>query len=268
MLIDFHTHFYPEDIAKNTIKKLSLQAGFNFYGEGTIDSLKKFMIADGVYISINAPVATKPGQVKSINKKMIEYNSKEKNIICLGAMHPLFNKTGDVKEEIEYLAKNNIKGIKMHPEYQNFYPDDGGLKKIYEECIKNNLFILFHSGADAAFDFDVTKGIPKRFRQVIKSCPDLKIILAHMGGYHMWEYVYKELVGLNVYFDTALCNEIEDNALACLIKEHGYDKIIFGTDFPWERAYILKEKIKKVTNSEDIRQQIFYQNASKLLGLL
>lgn len=267
MLIDIHAHFYPEDIAKNRIKKFSLQAGLNFHGEGTIDSLKQFMLADGVDISINAPVATKPEQVKSINKKMIECNNKEKNIICLGAMHPLFHKIGNVQEEVESLAKHNIKGIKMHPEYQNFYPDDGGLKKIYEECIKNNLFILFHSGADAAFDFDATKGIPKRFRQVIKSYPSLKIILAHMGGYQMWDLVYKELVGLNVYFDTALCNEMEDNIMAGLIKEHGYDKILFGTDFPWERASVLRKKIQKVVNGENERNMIFHQNAKELFNL-
>jgi len=267
MLIDIHTHFYPEDIAKNTIKKLSLQVGFKFYGEGTIDSLKQFMITDGVDISVNAPVATKPEQVKSINKTMIECNSKEKNIICMGAMHPLFNKTGNIREELEFLAKNNIKGIKMHPEYQNFYPDDGGLKIIYETCAKNNIFILFHAGADAAFDFDSAKGTPKRFKQVIKSYPDLKIILAHMGGYQMWDYVYKELVGLNVYFDTAFCNEMEDKVLVSLIKVHGCDKIIFGTDFPWERASLLKQKIEKIINDEDVRKMIFYQNAKKILNL-
>ncbi len=267
MLIDIHTHFYPEDIAKNTIKKLSLQAGFKFYGEGTIDSLKQFMIKDGVDISVNAPVATKPEQVKSINKRMIEYNNKEKNIICLGAMHPVFGKIGNVREEIEFLAKNNIKGIKMHPEYQNFYPDDGGLKTIYETCTKNNIFILFHAGADAAFDFDNAKGIPRRFKQVIKSYPDLKIILAHMGGYQIWDYVYKELVGLNVYFDTAFCNEMEDNILVSLIKAHGYDKIIFGTDFPWERASVLKEKICKIVDGEEYRKMIFSLNAKKILNI-
>ncbi|MBP7792474.1 MAG: amidohydrolase family protein [Candidatus Goldbacteria bacterium] len=267
MLIDVHTHFYPDNVAKDKIKKPGLQAGFNFYGDGTLDSLKQFMANDSVDVSINAPVATKPEQVKSINKKMVECNDKEKNVICLGAMHPLFYKTGNVQEEIQSLARHNVRGIKMHPEHQNFYPDDGSLKKIYEECIRNNMFILFHSGADAAFDFDDTKGTPKRFRQVIKSYPGLKIILAHMGGYRMWDSVYKELVGLNVYFDTALCNEMEDNVISGLIKEHGYDKILFGTDFPWERASILRKKIHKAVNDEENEKMIFYKNAKKLLNL-
>jgi predicted TIM-barrel fold metal-dependent hydrolase len=198
---------------------------------------------------------------------MIDINKKEKNIICLGAMHPLFAKNANIKEEIEFIARNGIKGIKLHPEYQNFYPDDGGMKAIYEACIKNNIFILFHAGADAAFDFDDTKGTPKRFRQVIKSYPNLKIILAHMGGYQMWDMVYKELVGLNVYFDTAFCNEMDDNVIAGLINEHGYDKIIFGTDFPWERPAVLKEKIRRIICKEEYRNKIFYLNARKILDI-
>lgn len=267
MIIDFHTHFYPQNIARDTIKNLSLQAGFKFYGEGTIESLKKYMALDNVSISVNAPVATRAEQVISINRKMIDINKIESSIICLGTMHPLFHRIGNIEEEIEFIAKNGIKGIKMHPEYQNFYPDDGGLKAIYKACIKNDIFILFHAGADAAFDFDNTKGTPKRFRQVIKSYTDLKIILAHMGGYQMLDLVYRELVGLNVYFDTALCNDIEDNTFAGLIKEHGCDKIIFGTDFPWERASVLKEKIQKIIDSEDSREKIFYLNAKKILKL-
>ncbi|MCX8093981.1 MAG: amidohydrolase family protein [Candidatus Goldbacteria bacterium] len=267
MLIDFHTHFYPEDIAQNTVKKLSQLAGFKFYGEGTIDSLKQFMEMDGVDISINAPVATKPEQVKSINRKMIDINKNEKNIICLGAMHPLFGKNDNVEEEIDFIVKNGIKGIKMHPEYQSFYPDDGGMKVIYDACIKNDIFILFHAGADAAFDFDDAKGTPKRFRQVIKSYPKLKIILAHMGGYQMWDMVYKELVGLNVYFDTAFCNEMDDNIMANLIKEHGCDKIVFGTDFPWERVSVLSNKIKKLINDTESKNKIFCLNAKKLLNI-
>ncbi len=265
MLIDFHSHFYPEDIAKNTLKKLSLQAGFKFYGEGTIDSLRKFMKEDGVDISVNAPVATKPEQVKSINKKMIEINKNEKIIICLGAMHPLFGRKANVEEEIEFITKNGIKGIKMHPEYQNFYPDDGGMKVIYDACVKNNIFILFHAGADAAFDFDKANGTPKRFKQVIKSYPDLKIVLAHMGGYQMWDMVYKEIVGLNVYFDTAFCNQMDDNVMAGLIKEHGCDRIIFGTDFPWERASVLINKINRIMPDDECKNKIFCLNAKKLL---
>jgi predicted TIM-barrel fold metal-dependent hydrolase len=39
-------------------------------------------------------------------------------------MHPDFASVGNVREELKFLSANGVKGIKMHPEYQDFYPDD------------------------------------------------------------------------------------------------------------------------------------------------
>jgi uncharacterized protein len=237
------------------------------YGDGALDALKEYMRIDGVSLSINMPIATKPEQVVNINRKMIEHNKNAGNVICFGTMHPQFAKTGNVEEELEFLAKNGIKGIKMHTEYQEFYPDDGTLTRIYKACVKNNLVVLFHAGADAAFDFQSTHGTPKRFAAMLKEFPQLKAILAHMGGFRMWDDVYKQLVGKNVYFDTAYSVEMEDSVFKGIVKEHGADKILFGTDFPWERASAIREKIEKNVENPDDKEEIYHLNAEKLLGI-
>jgi uncharacterized protein len=263
-VIDVHTHFFPDAIAADTVRHLESISGVKAYGDGTLASLRKFMKEDSVAISINAPVATKPEQVVSINRKMIEHNSQPENrdVICFGAMHPMFGREGNFAEEIEFIAKSGIKGIKMHPEYQQFYPDDGKLKPLYEACVKYGIIILFHSGEDFAFeDYHST---PKRFVETAK-IRGLKLILAHMGAYRMWDEVYKQLVGKDVYFDTAYCDEMEPGVFKGLIKEHGPDKILFGTDFPWERAAVIIKKIDENVESADDREKIFHLNAEKLL---
>jgi hypothetical protein len=266
-IIDVHTHFFPDEIAKKTIDYLSQKGMVKAYGEGALESLKEHMAKDGVSLSINAPIATKPEQVISINRKMIEYNKAGGNVICFGTMHPFFYKTGNVEEELEFIARNGIKGIKMHTEYQEFYPDDGTVRKVYAACEKNGLVILFHAGADAAYDFSSTHGTPKRFAAMIKANPKLKAILAHMGGFRMWDQVYRELVGKNVYFDTAYSSEMDDGVFKGMIKEHGPDKVLFGTDFPWERAAAIIEKINKCVEDPSGREKIFHKNAEKLLGI-
>lgn len=266
-IIDVHTHFFPGEIAKKTVDYLSEKGMARAYGDGALDALKEYMQKDGVALSINAPIATKPEQVVSINRKMVEHNKAGGNVICFGTMHPLFGKNGNVGEELEFLSKNGIKGIKMHTEYQEFFPDDGTLKKVYNACVKNNLVILFHAGADAAFDFSSTHGTPKRFAAMLKETPGLKSILAHMGGFRMWDQVYRELVGKDVYFDTAYSNEMEDGVFRGLIKEHGVDKILFGTDFPWERASVIIDKVNRNVESAEDREKIFHKNAEKLLGV-
>lgn len=267
MIIDIHTHFYPDNIAKFIVAKIKQEVGINCYGNGTIASLKEYMQKDGIEISFNAPVATKPEQVTSINRKMVEINNREKSVKCFGAMHPDFNRTGDIEKEIDFLVKNKIRVIKLHPEYQNFYPDDGKMDLIYELCIKNDIAILFHSGYDFAFDEYNVHSTPKRFLNLLKKFPELKIILAHLGGYRMWDMVYKLLVGKNIYFDTAFINEISDASFKSIVYEHGTDKILFGSDFPWERQNSIKKKIDRCIDNEKDRNKIFYENAIKLLKI-
>ncbi|MEI7641302.1 MAG: amidohydrolase family protein [bacterium] len=267
MLIDIHTHFFPDKIADKTIKYLLSEAHgeVKVNGVGTYASLVAYMKRDGVTLSVNQPVATKKEQVLGINRKMLEYNKTQKEVLCFGAMHPDFCDVADCNEEIQFLATNGFKGIKLHPEYQQFYPDDPKMLRIYEACRKAHMIIMFHAGADFAYpDIHAT---PERLAQVT-TIAELQIICAHMGGYNMWEEVIKYLVGKNCWLDTAYSQEMDSTQFAEIIKYHGADKIIFGTDFPWVNAAQIKEKIEKIfPNDIETKEKIYYKNAMQLLGL-
>ena len=61
MLIDFHTHAFPEAIACRAISKLAHDAGgLDPQTDGTVTSLKQQMAADGVDISVVHSIATNP----------------------------------------------------------------------------------------------------------------------------------------------------------------------------------------------------------------
>lgn len=261
MLIDFHTHFFPDEIAKASVDKLHGTSGIKYHGDGTKAGLLEFMKRDGVDISVNQPVATKPGQVQSINKKMIELNGTQSSIVCFGAMHPKFE---GYKDEIAALKNAGIKGIKMHPEYQQFDPADKNVFGIYEACADNNMIVLFHAGADLGFETVHCK--PEGMRKVL-AIKGLKVVLAHMGAYKMWDDVEKYLVGSEAYMDLAYCNEMDNSQLKRIIENHGSDKILFASDFPWERAAQLKEKVGVLGLNIKDKENIYYKNASRLLGL-
>lgn len=267
-IIDFHTHFFPDTIAINTVHHLEGLAGVKGYGDGTLASLRQVMKEDGISLSINAPVATKPEQVISINRKMVEHNSKPENsdVLCLGAMHPLFSRISNAEQEIAFLAANGIKGIKMHTEYQQFKPDDGKLKRLYDACARHNIFILFHAGIDLAYDADDVQGTPKRFVDVTM-VTGLKVILAHMGGYRLWDEVYRHLAGKNVYFDTAYTLEMGAEKMGNFIKAHGAQKVLFGSDFPWERPAKILSMLSECGLASSDMQKITSENAAALLGL-
>lgn len=262
-IIDFHVHFFPEQIVDKAMASLSESGGIKPHGDGSAQSLQRYMEEDGISLSVNHPVATKPDQVKAINRQMVEMNKAGKKIISFGAMHPDFNKVGDVKEELDYLALHGVKGIKLHPEYQDFYPDDPKMLDIYDTCRKNGLSVMFHAGRDLAFK-DV-HGTPKRLAEVSK-IRNLKIICAHMGGYRMWDEVETCLVGIEgVYFDTSFSVEMDNNQMKEIILGHGPYKILFASDFPWQRAGDVVKKIKSLDIGPNMEGMIFNRNAHWLL---
>lgn len=265
-IIDTHTHFYTCERTAEDIKYLK-GAGLILPGpDGAIEGLKKAMKKDGITISVNAPSALSPEQAIETNRMMIRYNQSQKDVICLGTLHP---DMADPSAEAAFLVSKGIKGIKMHPQVQNFYPDDESMKKIYKACDDEGLYLLFHGGAgsEPVFDYDTIKGTPKRISYAVDEFPSLKFVIAHLGGLNMWDEARQYLLGKNIYLDTAYCTIMPDTEIKNVIKYHGADKILFGSDFPWIKQADIKAMIERCVPDEDKRKLIFYKNAEKLLGI-
>ena len=90
-----------------------------------------------------------------------------------------------------------------------------------------------------------------------------------MGGWRMWDKVEKDLVGSNVYLDTsfALPYMTEQKQFERIIKAHGSEKILFGTDSPWQDLHSGVNEILLADLTEQERENIFWNNAAKLLNL-
>lgn len=115
MIIDIHTHCFKDDLAERALGSLSRTSGLSPFSDGTIDDLKKNMKSSGVDLSILQPIATRPGQTMSINRWVADVRDKE--LMSFGTIHPEFD---GWKEEIKWLSDNGFKGVKFHPEYQDF----------------------------------------------------------------------------------------------------------------------------------------------------
>ena len=228
MIIDFHTHTFPEKIAKGAIKKLEEFSNWKAIGDGTLDVLIEQMDAAGVDMSVVAPVATSEKQVTAINRKLINID----RIVTLGAMHPGFS---DYEAELGFLKQSGVQGIKLHPDYQSFRVDDKKLFGLYEKLQANDMFILFHAGLDIGLP-PPYGACPDMIRVVAENFPKLKIVAAHFGGFDMWDGVLEYLAGVeNVWLDTALCADImNDDIFYKILNKHGYEKILMATDWPWK----------------------------------
>lgn len=268
-IIDFHTHTFPEKIVEKAIAKLSASSGIKPALNGTASDLSKSTIENNIFFSVVMPVATSAKQVESINNSVIEINkhTNETHLLSFGAIHP---DCENYKEILKNLVLNGVKGIKIHPVYQQVKIDDKRFLRIIEEASSLGLIITTHAGEDISFpgeDF----ASPKQIKNVIDLIHPKKFILAHMGGWNNWEDVSSYLINEDVFFDTAFTCLKYDNLtkeqFISLIKNIGFNKILFGTDSPWSSQKQSIELIKSLGFNDIELNQIFYKNAEKLLKL-
>lgn len=282
MVIDIHTHIFPDKIAAEVIEKLSRISRAKYFSDGTLNGLLNSMKNCGVDISVVLPVATNPLQVVKINDFAAKTTEKfsAQGIMYFGAMHPDFE---DFRAELSRVKNLGLKGIKIHPIYQGVSLDDKKFLRIIERAAELDLIVITHAGLDIGFP-GVVQCSPKMARNVIKKIGNFKFILAHMGGWKNWDEVLTELAGTNIFLDTAFSTgkiparsdfvwQAEDlNLLSVeeflkLVKTFGAEKILFGTDSPWSSQKDSVDFIKNLPISEVEKNKILGENAEKLLTL-
>lgn len=265
MIIDFHTHTFPDKIAAKTIEKLSSVSNITPFADGTVRGLSEVMKKSDVDLSVVLPVATKPEQFKTINEtaQMInrEYAGR---LISFGGIHP---DSPDYKKELDVIKDMGLAGIKLHPDYQKVYIDDERYIRIVDYASQLGLITVVHAGVDVGYP-DPVHCTPERSRNLIDAVHPEKLVLAHMGGFDMWEDVEKYLAGQDIYLDTAYTFEkMGEERFLRLVRLHGVEKVLFATDSPWCGQKESVEWIKASGLTQEEQEIIFYGNAKRLLGL-
>ena len=269
MLIDFHTHIFPDKIAAKTINALSSNSGATPFTDGTDVGLIHNMQKGGADICINLPVLTKPNQFDSVLEFALSINAKyahaEKRIISFAGMHP---DCDDIGGKMKRIKDAGIKGIKIHPDYQETFIDDEKYLKIIKAAKDNDLIVVTHAGIDDGYVGKPVRCPPELSKKVLEKINYDKIVLGHYGGHKQWEKVLELLVDFNVYFDTAFTfYKIEKQLFEKILFSHGEDKILFATDCPWSDIKRDKETFLSYGLSKQTEEKILYKNALKLLNL-
>ncbi|NLB68278.1 MAG: amidohydrolase family protein [Lentisphaerae bacterium] len=262
MIVDFHTHCFPDQLAERVIPQLAECANSQAFLNGTISDLLKSMSESGVDYSVMLQIATKPSQNHTVNTWAIERD--EPGIIAFGSVHVLGE---NWEEELERLAAEGIKGIKLHPEYQGVYVDDDVMLPLYEKISELGLYLAFHAGADIGIPPPVHSS-PEHFHNVIDALPRDHTILAHMGGWKRWDEVEKFLVGSHLLFDSSFSyNFMPHEQMRRIIVDHGADKILMGSDSPWDSQEEAIKAIRSLELSEEEEEAVLGGNACRILNL-
>ena len=286
MLIDFHTHTFPDELANKVIPKIAGDASIRYYTEATNSSLLESMDRAHVDMSVILPVVTKPSQCETINKVAKEVNERYfPRLLSFGGIHP---DNENYREILKDMAESGIKGIKLHPLYQGIGIDDIRNLRIIDCACELGLIVVIHAGKDLSFPGDLAD--PDRISRMLDEVHPEKMVLAHMGSYARWEEVYKLLCGRGAYLDTSfslnpirplydtqegkesltanpmLVPPLGPELFRKMVEKNGIDHMLFASDSPWCDQ---KETFDLVDEclDESEKDAVYYRNALRLLEL-
>lgn len=283
MIVDFHTHTFPDKIAAGAVDKLQSAAHIQRFTNGTIDGLSASMTAAGIQYSISLPVATNARQVSAINDASERANERtpETGVLLFGCMHPDY---ADYRAELARIADKGLRGIKLHPPYQGADFDDIRYLRILDRAGELGLLVLVHAGLDIGLP-DADNASPEMIRRAIRAVGPVKLICAHMGGWRQWDAVETLLPDTGVYLDTSftlgriLPNGdgfpwresdlplMEEAQFLRIVRKFGAERILFGTDSPWGGQSEALRLLQASPLTDGERAAILGGNAQRLLNL-
>lgn len=279
MIIDFHTHTFPDKIAANAISHLQSLSHTPAYTDGTMAGLKDSMQKANIDYSVVLPVITNPAKAEHINSISIGHDASD-GLIYFGGIHP---DTENWSEELTRLSANGVKGIKIHPHYQNTDIDDIRYLRILDNAAQLGLIVVIHSGDDPAYP-GIVRCSPEMVRRALNQVSGGTVVLAHMGGMWNWDRVIDNLADTGAYIDTCTSlgmleqddtNYYTESQLQLMNPEQfiemvhafGADRVLFGSDSPWADQRIYAEAVGALPLTQEELDRIFFKNACRLLSI-
>ena len=282
MIIDFHTHTFPGKNSVSIIQKLGGISHTMPFTDGSARGLTSSMKEAGIDYSVNLPVMTSAEQVEKVNGSLINQREQllSEGVITFGGMHPDYE---NYQEELKHIKQSGIPGIKIHPAYQNVDLDDVRMMRIIDCASELDLIVLTHAGIDIGL-YDHNYCSVEHILKIIDQIHPPKFVLAHMGNWDCWEDVERDLAGAPVWLDTAFAvgsitadpkqdtrpykeETLSDEDFLRICRKHGMDKILFGTDSPWQEQKEYIERIRRTGLTPEEQELVFAENARRLLAL-
>lgn len=285
MIIDIHTHTFPDKIANKAVHSLQEKCHTALFADGTEACLHAEEENAGVDLAVVQPVATYPQQVPSINNHVIARFGKgsipPKGLLSFAAMHQAYP---EWEAELDRIVSAGIPGIKIHPPYTEVDMDDPRTIRILKRCRDLDLIVLIHSGWDVGLP-GRAEALPQKIRSALDAVGPMKLIAGHMAGWQCWKEAARLLSGTGIWLDTAVSlgrltpagdghewkeedlQTLTDDGFCEMVQAFGADRVLFGTDSPWADPAAELNKIRSMPLSPAEIEAICGKNAARLLGL-
>ncbi|MGO4384420.1 amidohydrolase family protein [Specibacter sp. RAF43] len=261
MIIDAHCHVWPDHLAERLVT--ARPAGLDAVGDGTLDGLRRSMDAAGIDMACTLAIANEARHVSRTNDFIGGVDRSR--FIPFGTVHAGLS----IEENLASLRDNDIRAVKFHPNFQGMSLGSEETADIFAALADNGISVLSHVGAgsdDAAHE----RGAPHHIAGIVDSIPHLRFIACHFGGYHRLGEAEQSVLGKNVWLETSWppsVSELGAERIRSLIEAHGFERFVFGSDWPMADPGREIRVIRSIGLSTEAEQAILGNNLAALLGV-
>jgi uncharacterized protein len=274
-VIDFHVHIGDPQAMKPWVMTFFQNYGKGSGAEGVIgkdgrmdpnflaEHLKRNGVDYAVVLAELSPITT---GITS-NEYVSEFCRGRQELIPFANLNPFLSMR--LADELErYVQDLGMKGLKLYPTYQQFFPNDRMLYPLYAKAQDLKIPVMVHTGSSLFQGSRMKYGDPVLLDDVAVDFPELILIEVHSGRGFWYEAafflaklhprVYMEISGLPPQSLLDYFPDLEKNA----------DKIIFGSDWPGMPGIGKNiEAIQGLPLKEETKKKILGENAQKILKL-
>ncbi len=264
MIIDVHTHLnnYHEERVSSI--------------EECLDNMEEAMERNGIDYAL-VLTSYKVTEHRPSTSSVIEAIRDRKHLSVVAGISYLNYKEKDLREISDYLKDGLVKGLKLYPGYEPFYPHDNRLQVVYDLALEYDVPVMFHSGDTYSPKGKIRFSHPIHIDDVAVDNPDLKIVICHVGN--PWirdcmEVVYKNP---NVYadisglvlgdftdrFEKYMKSQLEEMMLYAGEPEY----LLFGTDWPISSMSSYVKFMAQLDLDDAQKEMIMWKNAAKLFKI-
>ena len=264
MIIDAHTHLnnYEED------RPTPL--------ESRLDALREQMVENAVDHAVIL-TSYKVNEHRPSTRQVVDLIRDIPNLHCVAGISIMNYKERDLRELSDLLAADEVRGLKLYPGYEPFYPYDSRCKVIYDLAAEYDVPVMIHTGDTFTPRGKLRFAHPLHLDDVAVDNPGLRIVICHIGN--PWirdcmEVVYKNE---NTYADVSglVVGDFEDNFEKYMLQQvremilyAGEPRyLMYGTDWPICEMKSYLRFMRGLDLPEKDHEMIMWQNAAKLYKL-
>ncbi|MGC2192524.1 MAG: amidohydrolase family protein [Candidatus Dormiibacterota bacterium] len=267
--IDVHVHPYTEEVLAVTPEWFwgHARKTFNFGGQPiTVDDMVRTMDQSEVETSVLLAFDCETTHGWKVSNEVVAnlVAQRPDRFIGFASVDP--NKHQLAVIELEHAVRElGMRGLKLHPPTQHFYPNDRAHYPLWAKAQELGIPVLVHTGHNQSGG-RLQYGDPTLLDEVALDFPDLKIILAHFGFPWVNQAISVVWIRRNCYLElSGWSPKYIPDTIWHYARSIFPDRVLFGTDAPVMTAARWLQDFGAIQLPDSVKHKILYQNAHRLL---